>query len=335
MNKNFRIVIVLLILNALFVSSVFAKSKKKEETKAPIWVTDEGRNKLFPKSEYLTASAFGSSDTDAKSKAAAEINGTIKSIIESNVSSEYSAVESDGSLISRKSISQNVDISSGNTLFQLEYTVPFYSPDYGMYVCVAYINREKAFNAVLPKLNKAQQIFPAAYKKALLIEDEFEKILAIQKAQEFLTEYYEVYDFALAVAPSKTQKYSDVDTLAAASIAKVYELKSQIAIYVQVEADKNNQILDKITESFTKNNFIVVKSGAYDYKAKVIVNTELTKTQETYQTYPFISVEVLAGANTKYSYSKQLDKVAGFDEATAIRRSYMNMCKAIEEDFLK
>lgn len=335
MNKNFRNIIVLLILNTVFVSSVFAKPKKSEETKAPVWVSDEGRNKLFPKSEYLTASAFGSSDTDAKSKAAAEISGTIKSLIESNVSTDYSATESGGSVVSRKSISQNADIYADNTVYQLEYTVPFYSPDYGMYVCVAYINREKAFNSVLPKLNKALQVFPATYKKALVIEDAFEKILAIQNTQVLLKEFYEVYDFALAVAPEKTQKYSEVDTLAAASIVKVNELKSQIAINVQVEGDNNNQILDKITQVFTSNNFIVVKSGVYDYKAKVIVNTEITKTQETFQTYPSISVEVLAGSNTKYSYSKQLDKVAGFDEATAVRRSYLNLCKTVEEEFLK
>lgn len=335
MNKTFRIITVLLILNTVFVSPIFAKSKKVEEIKAPIWVSDEGRNKLFPKSEYLTASAYGSSDTDAKSKAASEISGTIKSIIESNVTTDYSATEENDSVVSRKTVSQNVDIFSDNTVFQLEYTVPFYSPDYGMYVCVAYINRDKAFNAVLPKLNKSLQIFPVTYKKALAIEDPFEKILAIQNALVLLKEFYEVYDFSLAVAPEKTQKYSEVDILAAAAIVKLNELKSQIAIVVQVEGDNNNQILDKITQSFTSKNFIVVKSGSYDYKAKVIVNTELVKTQETFQTYPSIIIEVLAGSNTKYSYSKQLDKVAGFDESTAIRRSYLNLCKVIEDEFLK
>ena len=203
MNKNFKIITVLLILNGVFVSSIFAKPKKTEETKIPMWVSDEGRNKLFPKSEYLTASAFGSSDTDAKSKAAAEISGTIKSIIESNVSANYSATEENDSVVSRKNISQDVDISSDNTVFQLEYTVPFYNPDYGMYVCVAYINREKAFNAVLPKLNKTLQVFPAAYKNALTEDDDFEKILVLQNAQVLLKEFYEVYDFALAVAQKK------------------------------------------------------------------------------------------------------------------------------------
>lgn len=335
MNKNFGIITILLILSGVFVSPIFAKSKKIEEAKVPVWVTDEGRNKIFPNSEYLTASAFGSSDSDTKSKAASEISGTIKSLIESKVSSDYFASEVNGTVVSRKSISQNVDIFADNAIFQLEYTVPFYSPDYGMYVCVAYINREKAFNTVLPKLDKALQIFPSAYKEALDIDDVFEKILAIQKVQTLLQEFYEVYDFALAVTPEKAQVYSRVDILAADSILKVNELKSQIAIFVQVEGDNNNQILDKITQAFTSSNFIVVKSGAYDYKAKVIVNTELTKTQETFQSYPSITVEVFSGSNTKYSYSKQLDKVAGFDESTAVRRSFINLCKSIEEDFLK
>ena len=332
--KN-RILITVLILNAVCVSTLYAKAKKNEAQTAPIWVTDEGRNKLFPKSEYLTATAYGSSDSDAKAKAAQEINGTIKSSIESNVTSEYYASESGGNVTSRKSISENVDITADNTLFQLEYTVPFYSPDYGMYVCVAYINRAKAFTTVKPKLDKALSLFPKTYKAALEVEDTFEKILAIQNAQNLLKEFYEVYDFALVVAPDKTQSYASVDTLGSASFVKVNELKNEIAITVQVEGDSNNQIYDKITEAFTSRNFIVVKNGAYDYKAKVTVSTAISETQETYQTYPSISVEVLSGANTKYSFSKQLGKVAGFDEATAVRRSYQNLCKAIEEEFLK
>ena len=44
--------------------------------------------------------------------------------------------------------SENSTQTSNNTLFKVEYTNPFYYPDMGMFACVAFINRNSAFEYV-------------------------------------------------------------------------------------------------------------------------------------------------------------------------------------------
>jgi len=332
---NLRKILILSVITIYAVSFISAKSKNKNTESFPIWITDEGKKSLFPKDEYLSASAFGSSDTEAKAKAAAEISENIKTIIKTNLSSEYFAIEKNENIYSNKKIRQNIMSSSENTIYQLEYTTPYYYPDYGMYICVAYINREKAFDTVQPKLDKVQQIFPTTYKNAISLNDNLKKIIAIQKAQKILNDFYDAYDFAIAVAPEKAKSYSELDILATESFSKLDKLKSEIKIYINVIGDINNQIFDKISACLSKENFSITNFNDSNYEAKATVNIKTTKNPSTYQANPSITIEIFSNNKTVYSYSKQLDKVSGFDEETVYRRSYMNLCNAIENDFFK
>lgn len=336
--KRFSKICVFFLLSLLVVQVGFSKSKKKSsksEVTAPLWTTEEGRNKLFPKAEYLTASAFGSSAEDAKSKAAAEISASIKAQVASNVQSSYAASDSDGVSSYRKTLSQNVDVSSDNALYQLEYTVPFYSPDYGMYVCLAYINRAKAFAALNPKLDAASQHFVKAYALARDSADDFEKVLALEKAKGSLNEFYEIYDFLLALVPEQASEYSKVDKLAGDCQLQINQIKKRIQIFIDSEKCERSRVADKVSDIFTDRDFIVVKKGAYDYKVSVTVKTEITKNGDLYITYPFVDVEVFKGASTYYSFSEKLEKCAGFDEKTALNRADFELCKLLEEKLLK
>ena len=225
--------------------------------------------------------------------------------------------------------------SSENTIYQLEYTTPYYYSDYGMYICVAYINRKKAFNAIQPKLDKVQQIFPTTYKNAISLNDNFEKIIAIQKAQKILKDFYESYDFAIAIAPERAKLYSELDILATESFSKLDKLKSEIKVCINVISDINNQIFNKLSDCLSRENFSITNSNDSNYEAKATANIKIIKNPSTYQAIPSITIEIFSNNKTVYSYSKQLDKVSGFDEDTVYRRSYMNLCNAIENDFLK
>ena len=327
-----------LLLSLVFVEAGFSKSKKKDENvavTAPLWTTEEGRSKLFPKAEYLTASAFGSSDSDAKSKAAAEISGTIKSQIESNVQSSYIANEETGVVSYRKELLQQIDVSTDSSVYQLEYTVPFYSPEYGMYVCVAYIKRANAFSVVKPKMDNAGLLFQKGYAAALQVTDDFEKVIALEGAKKCLKEFYEVYDFALAIYPEKAAEYSKLDLLGGECQGRINQIKNRIYFSFDSGESSTVMVYDKVHDIFTDNDFIVVKNGAYDYKVKVEVKQEINKTDDLYITYPFVSVEVTKGAKTYYSYSEKLQKCAGFDEETALRRADFELCKVLEAKLLK
>ncbi|MCR5401806.1 MAG: hypothetical protein K6E78_09475 [Treponema sp.] len=328
--------VLFLLITFVFVEAGFSKSKKKDEksaVSAPLWITEEGRNKIFPKTEFVSASAFGSSESESKNKAAAEISAFIKSQVASNVQSAYSASDSDGVVSYRKAISQNIDVSSQNFVYQLEYTVPFYSSDYGMYICVAYINRSNAFSAVKPKLEKASQNFKKEYTLALESKDDFEKLLALEKAKACLKEFYEVYDFALAILPEQTSDYSKVDLLAGECQVKINQIKKELRFVIDAEK-ADDAVKNKVSEIFSANDLIVV-NGAYDYKVILTVQKELLQSGDVFMSYPFVNVEVKKGGNSYYSFSKKLEKCAGFDKEAALRRVDLELCKSLEEELLK
>ena len=69
----------------------------------------------------------------------------------------------------------------------------------GMFACVAYINKDSAFEFVKSKLEIANEIFPVKYSEALEKDSVLDKILLIKQAQKSLVGFYEVYDFAKAI----------------------------------------------------------------------------------------------------------------------------------------
>ncbi|MBQ0050709.1 MAG: hypothetical protein KBT11_01440, partial [Treponema sp.] len=307
----------------LAVAGCFSKEKKaaaKTNEEPPAWVTDSGRYKIFPKTEYLSACEYGSSLEEAKTKAAASISKTIKAQVTDLVKTDYSAKENQGSYISHREISENLEISSSNSLYQLEYTTPFYSKELGMYIGCAYINRQKAFDFVEPKLNKCEKNFPAEYEASIKKNDALEQLLGIKNSLNFAKEFYEYYDFARVINPAASEKYAKVDELFRKAEFTLNELKSKCAVNIVVEGDFNNQVLNALQDAFNAEGLTVVQRGAYDYKAKAVVSASPVKTAQTVQCRPSVLVEVLGGSEVKYSWSKQMDKVAAFDEDSCLRR---------------
>ena len=60
---------------------------------APSWVTDQGRRKVFPEAEYISALGSAFNQESAKNKAAAGISEYIKTEVSSSTKSRYSASE--------------------------------------------------------------------------------------------------------------------------------------------------------------------------------------------------------------------------------------------------
>jgi len=310
----------------------------QEKTSVPKWITDQGRQELFPDSQFVSQLAYGSSAQDSKEKASANISEYVKSSVVSSTSSKYFYSENNNSYRENKEFKEDITISTNNTLYKIEYTNPYYYADLGQFVCVAFINRNQAFNFVKPKLEKAKTNFVPNYTNALAKESLFEKISGIKNAQSFLEEFYEVYDFARAIVPEKAKAYETVDALATESFAKIKEISSSILIKIEGVGDtdllEKSGVVAELAQQFEKLGFVVGNSLKGNCLALVEVKSSLSKTKETYESYPEITVRVLENGEEKISYSKKLSKVAGFDKATVERRVNIALLKEIRTSFL-
>lgn len=329
MKKGFLIFILL-----LACISVFGKSKKKTEVKqekpsSPVWMTDEGRLSMFPSNSYLSAFAFGGTADAAKNKAAETLSESIKSQVTSSVN--YSVTNDD------YSVSQDSTVKTDNLMFSTEYTTPYYSEYHGMYCVTAFIDRTKAFNYVKPKLDAAAGTFPPYYKEALLLEDDFDKIISINRARKTLADFYEVYDFARVISPQKTALYEEVNTLCKQSEITSGNLKRNVIINVNVQNDPEGKFKAALSDFFTRNGFTVSdKNSNYECISTVDLNSQ-NKTARTVEIYPSYSVEVI-NKNTKQvklACTRKLEKTAGFDAGTAERRAKLAVENDIKNELVK
>ena len=335
--------IFILVVSFIFLGCASSKiddvsEKKTIEEKEPKWISDKGRLELFPDSDFISQLAYGNSAEQAKLKAASNIAEYIKSSVVSSVTSNYFYKENETQFSEEISLSENIEITTKNDLFKIEYTNPFYYEDLGQYVCVAFINRNEAFNFVKQKLEIGRREFPLTYSKAMSNESLMDKIIGIEKAQEFLKGFYEVYDFARAINPEKCKIYEEIDLLANDSIVNLKELSSDVLIKIEGVGDidllNQSGVITELENQFSTLGFVVGNSVKFNCIALVEVRSSIKSTSTTYETYPELNIRIIEKGVEKISYSKQLAKVAGFDKDTVIRRTNLALIKEIKTTFL-
>lgn len=310
----------------------------KQDVFVPKWVTDKGRLGLFPTDTYVSQLAYGSTEQESKDKACAAISEYIKASVISSSSASHFFKESADSYVEEKELKTSIQVLSDNNLYKLEYTNPYYYVDLGQFVCVAYINRNQAFNYVKPKLEIARIQFPKAYYSALEKKDLLERIVEIKKAQEILPDFYEVYDFARAILPEEAKVYEEVEFLASESLIKMREICSSVLMKIEgrgnTELLENSGIIAELTNQFKKIGFVVGNSLNANCITRVEVKYKITETQETFETYPELYIQIIENGIERISYAKKFSKVAGFDKATVIRRTNMALTKEIQTSFV-
>ena len=319
-------------------ASTNQKAVSNNDNAAPKWITDKGRLELFSSSDYVSRLAYGNTAQESREKAAASISEYIKSSVVSSASAKYFYKESAENLTEEKELQQNISVAADNNLYKTEYTNPYYYADLGQYACVAYINREQAFDFVKPKLEIARQQFPQVYYDALKKEALLDKIIGIKNSQTVLPDFYEVYDFARAIAPEKAKIYEEVEALASESLIKSKEISSSVLIKIEGTGDKDlleeTGVVAELANQFNSFGFVVSNSLKSNCIALVEVQAVITETRQTFEAYPEIYIRIMEKGAEKISYAKKLQKVAGFDKETVVRRTKLALTNEIKTSFI-
>ena len=296
-------------------------------------MTDEGRLQLFPNEKYISAFAYGASEEEAKSNAAAAISKSIQATVEIQAESSLSMAEQEGGYSEYRSLKKQTKISASNTIYRLQYTSTYYDAHAGMYACLAFINRDEAWDAVEPALKNTEQSFTAAYTAAMQEPDRLKRLMAIQKAQGLLESFYALYDFARFVAIQKARQYEALDTAIRQSYAETARLKNSVSIAIVITGDQEKRIYTKLAELLSVAGLTLAEAA--DYTLQGEITYEISQAAKTYQCYPELVITIGSANGTAVSYAKQIGKVAGFDTATVQRRVYQEIEKELDNSFIK
>ena len=157
---------------------------------APSWVTDQGRRKVFPEAEYISALGSAFNQESAKNKAAAGISEYIKTEVSSSTKSRYSASEKAGKVTEESELEEEVSLISNSDLYALEYTEVWKEEDSGRFYCVAFIEKSSAWKIVNQKLQKINMEVSGLLEGAEEDRSGFWKTLRYGQAAAFERDFY-------------------------------------------------------------------------------------------------------------------------------------------------
>lgn len=337
MKKVFNLFLLVICFLGFGCVSTNQTQEKVSKNTIPEWISDQGRLDIFPASSFISQIGYGSTAQESKEKAVAAISEYIKTSVTASTASSYFYKESDNYFTEDRELKDDIQVHTNNDLYKIEYTNPYYYEDLGQYVCVAFINKEQAFNFVQPKLEIARIQFPKNYYNALERTSLLDKIRGIKNAQLVLKDFYEVYDFARAIMSEKAKVYEEIDFLANESIIKLKELGGTI---IRIEGIGDIKLLEQsgvmaeLSNLFSKMGYVISDMLGIGCLVQVEIKAIITETKETFETYPEIYIKIFEDGEIKISYAKKLSKIAGFDKETVIRRTNTALINEVKTSFV-
>ena len=300
---------------------------------APSWVTDQGRRKTFPESEYISGLGTAFNEQTAKNKAAATISEYIKTEVSSSTKSRYSEVEKNGIVTEEKYLEDEVALISDSNLYALEYTEAWKEEESGRYYCVAYIEKESAWKLVSQKLQNITLDVSNLLEGAEEDLSGFWKTLQYGEAVSYEKEFYSLLDFANLVNKTGSSEFAACAQKLQFAKTSLIQHKDTEKVFLKIQNDQNGIIYRALASYFEVNGFTVSNERG-KYICNVLVTIEIRNDKSSFVCYPGLTLTVTDVFNTQIaSYNTTAKKTVGFNKDSTVEKSYRaleNTCAKID-----
>ena len=314
----------LLLISVLFffISNIFS---------APVWVTDQGRRKAFPETEYISGLGTAFNEQSAKNKAASTISEYIKTEVSSSTQSRYSATEKAGKVTEESFLEEEVSLISNSDLYALEYTEVWKEEDTGRFYCVAYIEKASAWKIVKQKLERISLDVVSLMEGAEEERFGFWKTLRYGEAAAKEKEFYSLYDFANLVNKTGLKNFSSCAQNIQTAKNILLQNKSTEKVLLKVQNDKNATVYRALASYFEANGFTVSDERG-KYICDAVVTVEIRNDKSSYVSYPGLTLCVSDVFGTQFaSYNTTANKTVAFNKDSTTEKAYRTLEKACEK----
>lgn len=236
----------------------------------PDWLQDY--KSVYPNSKYIAQRGSGDSAEKSKTDAISQIARYFQTSVNANLTTTLSSVANQNQIQESTKVVDEVQVASEISLFAVETTEPFYFKKDKKWYCVAFIDREAAWNQYEPQIQDAKSAFMGFYEKAENESEPFYKIEFYESAQGETENLLEKLEYGRILNPEEEKKYS-VDREKVASIpAKIVQEKQNIKVSVNVVGDYSNIIKSALISTFSESGFNVGDDGNYICDAEIILD---------------------------------------------------------------
>lgn len=261
MNRRYVLII------GVFLCASFSIFSKPNE---PDWFKDY--RAVYPDSKYIAQRGKGESAETAKTDAVAQIAWYFKTSVNASLKTSVQSVTNGESVSETASIANDIDLTSQVDLFAVECADPYYFKKDKKWHCVAYIEREKAWEQFKPTVENARTEFFLIYKKAAAEMDSLEKCAMYGKSWKSGKIFLEKLEYARILDSKKEAAYSDDRKTVSEIPALVAVELEKCSVCLLVSGDWGSIIATSLARALSKSGFKLVKnSGSANYIARAAV----------------------------------------------------------------
>lgn len=297
----------------------------------PDWFKDY--RSVYPDSKYIAQLGRAETEQTAKTDAVAQIARYFKTSVNASLKTSVQSVTDGENVSESTSVVNDVDVMSQVDLFAVEFTAPYYFKKEKKWHCVAYIDREKAWEQYKPTVENAKIEFFAIYKKALAEPDPLEKCAMYGKAWKSGKKFLEKLEYARILDSNKESAYSEDRKTVSEIPALVAAEMEKCTVYLLVSGDWGNIIATSLSQTLSKNGFKIEKnSKAANYIARATVECNASG-NDPISIIPSLDLKI-EGKSKKSSFAFQFkseNKAIAYTLENAQKKSYPIFAGEIEK----
>ena len=325
------------VLLSFFTALSFAKPQEEK----PAWI--DNLNTIYPDSLYIAklGKAQGAAklnavlaQENADNNVAEYLNVTIRSETVSKTNYETKIEAGKLSTSETKDNSRIIQTSVNMTLSGLSHTDAWYNKKEKTWYCVAYVSRDKAYEAYKPTVTDGRNKFLALYEKAEAEKDYLKKCIILRKAQNEGKDFLNSYNFAILLNKQITENdfYKDRENLATIP-ARIKELVLKSSINITVENDYASNVYSSIANSLSEIGFRVQESNSqYHLFAKIKLNQKASA--KIVVLNPSVSIIIKNSNENIYSFNCHGDEVKAFAKETAHNLAAENLAEHLTNELV-
>ena len=183
--------------------SIFAKPSKE-----PDWV--HNYKTIYPENHFIVQRGRGNSEEESKTEAIAQIARYFQTQVNANLSTNLTSISKNNEVIEETKIVNDVEILSQINLFAVEFTDPYYNKKEKKWYCLAYINREKAWNIFKSQIEITKSIFDVSYKNAENENEPFFQYALYKQSWETSKDFLEKLEFGRLLNSMEIKEYENI-----------------------------------------------------------------------------------------------------------------------------
>lgn len=302
-----------------------------ETSAVPDWVADY--HAVYLSEEYLLGAGESATKDGSRIEAAASFSRFLKTEIQTQTLAENNAFSDGSSTTIQRTLSTETNLKSSVTISNIEYTEPFYFKKRNVWYCVAYLEREKAWEQYKPTVEKTKTEFYSFYKKACDESDSFIKCALLRKSVKAGEDFLEKLDFARILNAKKEAVYSDDRKTVSEIPVLIVAEKEKCTVCLSVTGDWGSIISSSLSQTLAKNGFKIAKSRSEaNYTANAVIETNASGS-EPISVNPVLDLKIESSAGkTLYAVQvKSEKKTLAYTLENAQKKAYPILAEESEK----